>query len=71
MAFINYSLHGTEFSAKAWPEDIEVELMPVLKLDYVLPPVVYGDDPATPEKEPIIPFIFGVRIKNVGYGKDN
>ncbi len=53
---------------KTWPARIDVEPVPQLELDYVLPGRVYGDDPYTPEKEEPVPFVFGVRVKNVGYG---
>lgn len=42
--------------------------MPAIALDYFLPADVYGDDPLTPEIEPVIPFALGVRAKNNGGG---
>ena len=50
-------------------DEITVEPMPMLILDYVIPREVYGDDPMTVGiKEPVIPFVWGVRVKNDGYG---
>ncbi|WP_297464447.1 CARDB domain-containing protein [Thermococcus sp.] len=68
MANITAKVGNTTLVYETWPALIEVEPVPQLELDYVIPPKVYGDDPYTPEKEPPIPFVFGVRVKNVGYG---
>lgn len=54
---------------ETWPAVIEVEPVPQLELDYVIPRKVYGDDPYTPEVEPPVPFVLGVRVRNVGYGE--
>ena len=68
-AIINYTIKGVEFSIETWPEEITVLPMPKLTLDYVLPRKVYGDDPMTQGIiEPPIPFMFGVRVNNSGYG---
>ncbi len=67
-AVINGSVSGSKYSFVTWPDVITVEPMPILSLDYVLPKKVYGDNPFTPEKEKPIPFVFGVRVKNIGYG---
>ena len=68
-ATINYTIKGVEFSIETWPEEITVLPMPKLTLDYVLPRKVYGDDPMTQGIiEPPIPFMFGVRVNNTGYG---
>gem|GEM_PF-4715994 len=68
MANITARVGSTKLVYETWPAMIEVEPVPQLVLDYVLPSYVFGDDPYTPEKELPIPFIFGVRVKNVGYG---
>ena len=67
-AYIFGKVGNTTLEYESWPEEITVEPMPILQLDYVLPRYVYGDNPKTPEVEPPIPFIFGVRVKNIGYG---
>ena len=68
MANITAKVGNTTLVYETWPALIEVEPVPQLELDYVIPPKVYGDNPYTPEKEPPIPFVFGVRVRNVGYG---
>ena len=68
MANITAKVGNTTLVYETWPALIEVEPVPQLELDYVIPPKVYGDDPYTPEKEPPIPFVFGVRVRNIGYG---
>jgi len=68
-ASINYSVKNIPFETGTWPDEITVEPMPMLTLDYFLPYMVYGDDLMTVGvKEPVIPFMFGVRINNSGYG---
>jgi hypothetical protein len=68
-AYINYSVKGLPFDFETWPDEITVEPMPKLTLDYMLPRKVYGDDPMTQGIiEPVVPFIWGVRINNSGYG---
>ncbi len=68
-ASINYSVKNIPFETGTWPDEITVEPMPMLTLDYFLPHMVYGDDLMTVGvKEPVIPFMFGVRINNSGYG---
>ncbi|WP_456367092.1 PKD domain-containing protein [Thermococcus sp.] len=68
MANITAKVGNTTLVYETWPALIEVEPVPQLELDYVIPPKVYGDNPYTPEKEPPVPFVFGVRVRNVGYG---
>ncbi len=68
MANITAKVGNTTLVYETWPAVIEVEPVPQLELDYVIPPKVYGDNPYTPEKEPPVPFVFGVRVKNTGYG---
>ncbi len=67
-AYIFGKVGNTTLEYESWPEEITVEPMPILQLDYMLPRYVYGDNPKTPEVEPPIPFVFGVRVKNIGYG---
>ena len=71
-ATINYTVKGAEFSTETWPDTITVEPMPRLRLDYVLPHRILADNPDTLGIiEPVVPFMFGVRIKNNGYGPAN
>ena len=71
-ASINYTVNGIEFTADTWPDEITVEPMPRLTLDYVLPGKVLGDNPDTEGIiEPVVPFMFGVRVNNSGYGPAN
>lgn len=71
-ATINYSVNGVEFTTETWPDEITVEPMPRLTLDYVLPKKVIGDDPDTEGIiEPVVPFMFGVRVNNSGFGPAN
>ncbi|GAB6101235.1 hypothetical protein JCM16138_04580 [Thermococcus atlanticus] len=69
MARITAKVGNTTLIYDTWPVRIDVEPVPQLELDYVIPRKVYGDDPYTPEIEPPVPFIFGVRVKNTGYGE--
>jgi hypothetical protein len=61
---------GTESNRmEVIPDTIVVKPLPVLRLDYFVPGAVYGDDPLTCDRvEPVIPFNFGLRVCNVGYG---
>ena len=68
MANITARVGETILTFETWPAVIEVEPVPQLELDYVIPRKVYGDDPYTPEVEPPVPFFLGVRVKNTGYG---
>ena len=71
-ATINYTIKGVEFTIETWPDEITVEPMPKLILDYMLPKKVYGDDPMTQGIiEPVVPFMWGVRVDNSGYGFAN
>ncbi len=68
-AEINYTIKGKSFNLTTLPEEITVKPMPLLTLDYVLPYTVYGDNPMTQGVvEPPQPFVFGLRVKNQGYG---
>ncbi len=67
-ARLHYSLGGDANTIEVPPDRIFVRPMPKLTLDYFLPKQVVGDDPFTDETEPPIPFTFGLRIANNGYG---
>lgn len=68
-ATLTYTLQGKEETVEVSPDYIFVKPMPYLELDYFLPGDVYGDDPMTTDaKEDIIPFPFGLRILNSGFG---
>ena len=67
-ARLTYTIGGEQKVTEVTPDYIFVKPMPELTLDYFLPADVYGDDPLTPEIEPVIPFSLGVRVKNSGYG---
>ena len=67
-ATLTYTIGGEEHVTEVTPDYILVKPMPNLVLDYFLTHDVYGDDAFTPETEPSIPFILGVRVKNTGYG---
>ncbi|MFH1725560.1 MAG: PKD domain-containing protein [Elusimicrobiota bacterium] len=47
---------------------ITVKPQPSIRLEYVLPFEVFGDEPLTEEIEPVEPFPLGVRVTNIGYG---
>jgi Ca2+-binding EF-hand superfamily protein len=70
-ANLTYSFSNEEQITRVSPDYIFVKPMPELTLDYFLPYDVYGDDAFTPEIEPLVPFSFGVRIQNTGFGKAN
>jgi hypothetical protein len=70
-AKLTYTIGGEEQVMEVSPDYIFVKPMPELTLDYFLPYDVYGDDAFTPEIEPPVPFSFGVRIQNTGFGKAN
>ncbi|WP_240921956.1 CARDB domain-containing protein [Thermococcus sp. ES12] len=69
MANVTARLGDSRLVFETWPAVIEVKPVPQLELDYMIPRKVYGDDPYTPEIEQPVPFIFGLRVKNVGYGE--
>lgn len=52
----------------AAPDTIRVKPQPSLILDYFLPREVHGDNPMTPEIEPVEPYTLGVRVANTGSG---
>ncbi len=65
-ATLKYTVGGKAEQVDVTPDFIYVKPLPLLNLDYFLTQDVNGDDPLTPEIEPIEPFTLGVRIKNVG-----
>jgi len=65
-AQLNYEYGSQSETVDVTPDDIRVDPMPELTLDYFLKRQVYADDPLTDEVEPPQPFTLGVRIKNNG-----
>jgi hypothetical protein len=65
-ADLSYNIAGQAESLKVSPDFVYVAPMPLLTLDYFMTKDVWGDDPLTPEIEPIEPYTLGVRIKNTG-----
>jgi hypothetical protein len=71
-ATLTYKLNGEETVMEIAPDYIYVKPMPQLALDYFLPGKVYGDDAFTPDEvEPPVPFAFGLRVRNDGFGDVN
>jgi hypothetical protein len=67
-ALVSYKTNGELTEVNVASDVITVLPQPELFLEYFLPYDVYGDDPLTPQVEPIVPFTLGVRIKNGGLG---
>ncbi|MCK5358174.1 MAG: hypothetical protein KAJ48_07245, partial [Elusimicrobiales bacterium] len=67
-ADISYKLSNVYYSISTFDDYITVKPQPSLKLEYVLPFEVFGDEPLTGDIEPIEPFPLGVRITNAGFG---
>ena len=67
-AMLHYSLGGDTNVIEVPPDRIFVKPMPRLALDYFLPKQVEGDDPFTDETEASVPFSFGLRVANNGFG---
>ncbi|MFH1723572.1 MAG: Ig-like domain-containing protein, partial [Elusimicrobiota bacterium] len=67
-ARISYLALGVPQEETTFDDFITVKPQPSIRLEYVLPFEVFGDEPLTPEVEPIEPFFLGVRVNNVGYG---
>jgi ribosomal protein L14 len=65
-ATLKYSVGGKAESVTVTPDFIYVKPTPLLTLDYFLTQDVFGDDPLTPQIEPIEPYTLGVRVKNTG-----
>ena len=71
-AYIEYYVKNVKFSFETYPAPITVFPMPILTLDYMLPKEVIGDDPSTMDTvEPAEPFMWGVRVQNIGHGDAN
>ncbi len=67
-ATLKYTVSGEIKTIVITPSPITVKPLPELELDYFITYHVMGDEPTTPEVEPLIPFTFGLRIRNVGAG---
>ena len=67
-ATVSYTYGEESKTVNVVPDFITVTPTPLLKLDYFLPTDVFGDNPLTPEVEPIEPFDLGLRISNTGAG---
>jgi hypothetical protein len=68
-ANISYRIDADTFTLTTFESNLTVKPQPLLKLEYVLPFEVFGDEPLTDTKiEPIEPFPLGVRITNIGFG---
>lgn len=65
---LSYSVGGVNFSVPLLPDTITVKPNPSLVAHYFHEKYVRGDDPLTPETEPIIPFTLAVMVMNTGYG---
>lgn len=61
-------LNGVTRVMDLYPTELEVHPSPDLYIDYFVQEDVYGDNPLTPEIEPIIPAELAVRIWNKGVG---
>lgn len=66
-ATLKYRYAGEDQTIDVSPDVITVKPLPLLTLDYFLQQHVWGDDPLTPEVEPVEPFTLGVRVKNNGF----
>jgi hypothetical protein len=66
-ATLKYRFNGEDQVLDVSPDVITVTPLPLLTLDYFLTQNVLGDDPLTPEIEPIVPYTLGVRVKNTGF----
>ncbi|MFA7009512.1 MAG: hypothetical protein WC204_11695 [Elusimicrobiales bacterium] len=67
-ARMSYSTGGVPRVTTTFPAAITVKPQPMLRLEYVLPFEVFGDDPLTPAAEATEPFPLGLRVSNVGFG---
>ena len=65
---LSYSVGGSDFSVPLLPDTITVKPNPSLVVHYFHEKYVRGDDPMTPEVEPIVPFTLAVMVMNAGYG---
>ncbi|MBB5321170.1 putative Ig domain-containing protein [Marinobacter oulmenensis] len=67
-AELSFTYGGESQTMDVSPDTIVVKPQPNLTLDYFLPEEVNGDNPFTPEIEPVEPYHLGVRIANNGSG---
>lgn len=67
-ADISFVSGGVPQRIETFPAFITVKPQPLLKLEYVLPFEVFGDEPLTPAVEGVEPFPLGLRVTNVGLG---
>ncbi|MDV2078509.1 putative Ig domain-containing protein [Marinobacter xestospongiae] len=67
-AELSFTYGGKSQIIEVAPDSIIVKPQPNLVLDYFLPTEVNGDNPFTPEIEPIEPYHLGVRVGNTGSG---
>lgn len=67
-AELSFTYGGESQTMEVSPDTIVVKPQPNLTLDYFLPSEVNGDNPFTPEIEPVEPYNLGVRIANNGSG---
>lgn len=67
-ATIHYRLGTEEFDLETFEEIITVRPQPLIDLQYMLPPVIIGDNPFTPAVEPPAPYPLAVRVVNKGFG---
>ncbi|MFA5162765.1 MAG: IPT/TIG domain-containing protein [Elusimicrobiales bacterium] len=68
-AQMTYNTGGVARVTTTFPVIITVKPQPLIRLEYVLPFEVFGDEPLTPEvAESTVPFYLGVRAVNAGSG---
>jgi len=67
-ARMTYYTGGVPRQTTTIPATITVKPQPMLRLEYVLPFEVFGDDPLTTLVESTEPFPLGLRVSNVGAG---
>ncbi|WP_342631023.1 putative Ig domain-containing protein [Marinobacter alkaliphilus] len=67
-AKLSFTFGGETQTMEVAPDTIVVKPQPNLTLDYFLPSEVNGDNPFTPEIEPVEPYNLGVRLSNKGSG---
>ncbi len=67
-AKLSFTFGGETQDIEVAPDTIVVKPQPNLTLDYFLPTEVNGDNPFTPEIEPVEPYNLGVRLSNKGSG---
>ncbi|MEW5883899.1 MAG: kelch repeat-containing protein, partial [Armatimonadota bacterium] len=67
-ARMTFNTGGVPRIVTTFPVAITVKPQPLLKLEYVLPFEVFGDEPFTPVVESTVPFPLGLRVSNIGAG---